>query len=173
MYLVAGDKIDLSTSLKLPMLLPSSQTQVSFSAAQMGLIMTNNGPAGSTILVSNKQGLSDNLHSILNRQVNNNDFQPILPRHVIKSVIPTKNTDQQEPNKEEFDHCDDHTSSDSSNNSKSALEKTYLMNAETTTHLKKSPIEVSTPHTEKTSYKSNTLTYFNPPDLIWWQKLNY
>ena len=83
--------------------------------------MTNNGPTGLTI--SNKWGPSGNLHSILNRQVNYNDFQPNLQRHIIKAVIAMNNTDQQEPNNEEFDHCDDNTTSDSSNDSELALEE--------------------------------------------------
>ena len=73
---VTGDKIDLSTSLKFSMLIPLSQTEVNLSATQMGLAMTNNKPVRSTL--SNKSGLAGNLHSILNREVNYDAFQPIL-----------------------------------------------------------------------------------------------
>ena len=88
----------------------------------MGLTMTNNGPTGLTL--SKKWDLSGNLHLILNHQVNYNAFQQSnIPRHIIKQVIAMKNTDQQKPNNVEFDHCDDNTSSDSSNHRNSALEK--------------------------------------------------
>ena len=112
----------------------------------MGLTMTNNSHAGSTI--SNKK----NLHSILNHQVNYDALQPNLSSQIMKTVISTNNTDQQEPNNKEFDRYVKDSSSDSSNDSKSVEEGILIDKHGDAIHLKKSPTKVSIPHIGKSSY---------------------
>lgn len=109
---VDGAKFIFTTSLKNTLILEKYNESPSFTASQIGLTKTGNGPVKRSI-PSNQRGRTGNINSILNQQVTYDAFQPKLPRDLIEAILFT--TQPENHNKSTDEHDEDRRSDKTDN----------------------------------------------------------